>query len=196
MSASIACPSCSAPWPATLAELHLLAACPNCAKSARVLAFPALFRVATPVVTPTDQVLTEGEASCFYHPAKRAVVPCSACGRFLCALCDVKLGGRNLCPGCVEAGRAKGKLTELEPSRTLWDTSALMLAALPLILCFYVSILTAPAAIVVAIIGWKKPTSVIPRGRWRLWLALILATLQIMGWIALLVVVINKSGNF
>jgi hypothetical protein len=196
MPASLACPNCSAPWPATPAELDALAACPACAKVTRVMAFPALFRAAATVVTPADQVLSEGEASCFYHPAKRAVVPCSACGRFLCALCDVKLGDRNLCPGCVEAGRTKGRLTELEPSRTLWDTSALMLAAVPLVLCFYVSVLTAPAAIAVAIIGWKKPTSVIPRGRWRLWLALILAILQIIGWIVLLVVVIKGADNF
>ena len=196
MSASLTCPKCSAPWPATQYELATLGTCPACAKAVRVIAFPALFRAATPVVAPADHVLGEGEASCFYHPARRATVPCSACGRFLCALCDVKLGGRNLCPGCVETGRTKGRLTELEPSRTLWDTSALMLAAVPLVLCYPVSLLTAPAAIAVSVIGWKKPSSVIPRGRWRLWLALILSSLQIIGWLVLLVVMVKSGGPF
>ena len=186
MPARLACPKCAAPWPESPAELAALAACPSCAKAARVLAFPALFRAVAPVVAPLDQVLSEGEASCFYHPAKRATVPCGACGRFLCALCDVQLGGRNLCPGCVETGRTKGKLTELEPARTLWDTSALLLALVPLVLCYPISLLTAPAAVVVAIVGRKKPGSVIPRRRWRLWLALLLAALQLIGWLVLL----------
>ena len=194
MPARLACPKCAAPWPESPAELAALTACPSCAKTARVLAFPALFREAVPVVAPLDQVLSEGEASCFYHPAKRAAVPCGACGRFLCALCDVKLGDRHLCPGCVETGRAKGKITELEPARTLWDTTALMLAAVPLVLCYPISILTAPAAVVVAIVGRKKPSSVIPRGRWRLWLALVLAVLQILGWLVLLGFFIIKGG--
>lgn len=187
MPARLACPKCAAPWPESPAELAALTACPSCAKAARVLAFPAMFRAAAPVVAPLDQVLSEGEASCFYHPAKRASVPCGACGRFLCALCDVKLGDRNLCPGCVEAGRTKGKLTELEPSRTLWDTSALMLALVPLVLCAYLTLLTAPATLAVAWIGWKKPSSVIQRGRSRMWAAVILAVLQIAAWITLAV---------
>jgi len=187
MPARLACPKCSEPWPADPMELAALAACPGCAKVARVLAFPALFRETAPVVAPLDQVLSEGEASCFYHPAKRATVPCGACGRFLCALCDVKLGDRNLCPGCVETGRTKGKLTELEPARTLWDSAALTLALLPLILCGYLTVLTAPATLVVAWMGRKKPSSIITRGRWRLWTAVILAVLQIAAWITLAV---------
>ena len=194
MPAPLACPKCAAPWPESAAELLALTACLSCARAARVLPFPALFRSSAPVSAPLDQVLSEGEASCFYHPAKRATVPCGACGRFLCALCDVKLGDRNLCPGCVETGRAKGRLTELETARTLWDTTALMLAAVPLVLCYPISILTAPAAVVVAILGRKKPSSVIPRGPWRLWLALLLAALQLIGWLMLLGFFIIKGG--
>ena len=196
MSPSLACPKCSEPWPVQPAELAALTECPGCTRVARAIVFPALFRTVTTAVVPMNQVLSEGEASCFYHPAKRAVVPCHSCGRFLCALCDVKLGERNLCPGCVETGRTKGKLTELEPSRTLWDTSALVLALVPLLLCYPVTLLAAPAAIAVAIIGWRKPTSVIPRGRWRLWLALALAVLQIIGWVVLLVMMIKVGGPF
>lgn len=184
MSALLACPKCSTAWPVVPAELAALAACPHCQTRLSVTVFPALLRAAAPVALP-ENLLVAGESSCFFHPGKRAVVPCSACGRFLCALCDVQLGERNLCPGCVETGRTRGKLTELEPGRTLWDTSALMLALLPMVLCFYATLITAPATLAVAFIGWKKPSSVVPRGKWRLWLAAILATLQIAGWIVL-----------
>lgn len=194
MPALLACPKCAEPWPASPAELAALAICPGCARAARALAFPALFRETAPVIAPSDHVLSEGEASCFYHPAKRATVPCGACGRFLCALCDVSLGDRHLCPGCVESGRAKGRLTELEPKRTLWDSAALTLAVLPLVLCGYLTVLTAPAALIVAWMGRKKPSSVVPRRPWRMPLAVILAALQIAAWLTL--AVLFFSGAF
>jgi hypothetical protein len=192
---SIACPNCSASWPDTAAELAALTACPACSQSVSVTPFPALFRPATPAAVQPENLLSAGEASCFYHPGKRATVPCSACGRFLCALCDVKLGDRNLCPGCVESGRTKGKLTQLETNRTLWDTCALVLATAPLLLCLYPSMIGAPASIIVAIVGWRKPSSIVRRGRWRLWLALLLSTLQIAGWIVFFIVM-SKEGAF
>jgi hypothetical protein len=188
MSASIACPKCSAAWPASPAELAALSDCPVCRQSVSVTAFPALLRAPVTVGAQPENLLIEGEASCFYHPAKRATIPCSSCGRFLCALCDVKIGERNLCPGCVETGRTKGKLTELEAGRTLWDSTALTLTLLPLVLCFYATILCAPAAIIVAIMGWRKPMSIVRRSKWRLWLAIIFGLLEIAGWIAFFVV--------
>ena len=47
-------------------------------------------------ITVADALLSEGESSCFYHPNKRAVVPCDQCGRFLCTLCRVDFGQRVL----------------------------------------------------------------------------------------------------
>jgi hypothetical protein len=195
MSASLACPNCSTPWPATPYELATLMACPRCQQTAAVTTFPALFRSAHRPAVAAENLLIEGEASCFYHPHKRASVPCSACGRFLCTLCDVKLGDKSLCPGCVESGRTKGRLTELEPGRTLWDTAAFVLATVPLLLCFYPSMLGAPAALVVALVGWKKPSSIIPRNKWRLWVAVILSTLQIVGWVIFVVVMVQGFGT-
>lgn len=192
--ASIACPKCSAPWPVDAAQLGAMNSCPICGANVSVMPFPALLREPAIKVQQPDSILSEGEASCFYHPKKRATVPCGSCGRFLCALCDVQLGGRTLCPSCLEAGRTKGKLSELESNRFLWDTTALVLATVPLLLCLYPSILGAPAALVVAIMGWNKPTSVVPRGRWRLWLAILLSTLQIAGWIVFFIMIV--TGGF
>ncbi len=192
MSAVPACPHCAAPWPVVPGEATGSRACPSCQRPGGLLIFSALHRL-PPVEEAAASLVVEGEASCFYHPGKRAAIPCGSCGRFLCALCDVKIGGRNLCPACVESGRTKGRFTELETGRTLWDTTALMLAVLPLVLCFYVSVVTAPAALVVSWVGWKKPSSVVPRGQWRFWVAIIAALLQIAGWIGLVVFLVVKT---
>jgi hypothetical protein len=173
--------------------MSAMEACPGCMKPVSAFAFPALLRENTITAQHPEKIVVEGEASCFYHADKRAVVPCSSCGRFLCALCDVVLGDRHLCPGCLETGRTKGKLTELETGRTLWDSMALALAAFPMI-CIWPSLVFAPAALVVAIYGWRKPMSIVRRSKWRFWLALVLCVLQIAGWITVgIMVVLGKT---
>ena len=126
--------------------------------------------------------MSDEDASCFYHPRKKAVVPCAQCGRFLCALCDLELDGRHLCPGCVSAARAAGGRAALQNglllgNRTLHDKLALAVAALPLIPVFWLfTVLTAPTALVLAIRYWNEPRqSPLPRGRWRLVAAALLA---------------------
>src|SRR5439155_16734384 len=134
---------------------------PHCEAPLRVEVFPALFRPAAPA--QSGQVLvTEGEAGCFYHPHKKAVLPCDACGRFLCALCDIEFSGQHFCPGCLETGRKKGHLTGLDNRRTLYDSLALSLALLPLLI-WPLTLITAPAALFIAIRYWKAQGSVVRR---------------------------------
>jgi hypothetical protein len=175
---------------ASLAELR---ACPGCVRELTVTPFPALFSDDIRAAHP-EKILIEGEASCFYHADKKAIVPCSSCGRFLCALCDVTLGDRHLCPGCLETGRTKGKLTELETGRTLWDSMAMTLALLPAI-CLWPSLVFAPVALVLAIYAWRKPMSIVRRSKWRLWVAIIASVLQILGWIAFFVGLFTGFGQ-
>ena len=83
-----------------------------------------------------------------------------------------------------ESGRALPglrRITRLENQRTLYDGIALSLAVLPL-LVFYFTLLTAPIAIFIAIRHWNTPRSIVRRTRIRLVLAIILATIQIIGW--------------
>src|SRR4051812_591932 len=107
----IACPACQTPWPLPATDASFSYSCPGCLRPAVVAVFPALGQRAAQAALP-EKLVVEGDASCFYHADKRAVVPCSACGRFLCALCDVVVGERHLCPGCIETGRAKGRFLE------------------------------------------------------------------------------------
>ena len=175
------CPKCKTFVNAEHFAVDAITPCVNCGAELEVNQFPALFR-ATGKANAGERVMTEGEASCFYHPEKKAVIPCEACGRFLCALCDVELNGQHLCTGCLESGAKKGKLTSLENQRTLYDSAALTLALLPCtVFLWWAAPVTAPAAIICAVWYWKKPSSIIPRTRIRSILAIVLGTLQIIG---------------
>src|SRR5678815_2112206 len=93
----IRCPRCQTPLAAESYSAGILQQCPGCQQLLRVEIFPAL--LAPPRIgVPAESLLVAAESSCFYHPAKRAVVPCDGCGRFLCSVCDIQLGTQHLCP--------------------------------------------------------------------------------------------------
>lgn len=181
----LACTKCRAPLPPASYNVAGLCPCLACGADYRVDVFPAALRPPG-LGTSGEQVLSEGEASCFYHPAKKAVVPCEGCGRFLCAVCDVELSGAHLCPGCLESGKKKGRLKQLENSRTLYDSMALAVAVYPMILV-WPTIISAPIAVYLAIRYWNAPSSIVRRGKWRAVLAIIIGLLQILGWVAIFV---------
>jgi hypothetical protein len=187
MAAAIPCPSCTQPLPDSLWNRPSLALCPTCAKPVRGVTFPA--RDHRVVGRAPEQVIIEGEATCFFHADKKAVVPCGHCGRFLCALCDVELNGQHLCATCLESGRRQGQIATLENRRFRWDKAALALAAAPVVVpvFIYFTLLTAPATFAVIAIGWKKPRSILGGGRWRFIVAGILALAEIGAWIAILI---------
>jgi len=154
--------------------------CPSCASEVRALVFPAFLNHLES--TSAEAILDETEASCFYHPAKKATVACESCGRFICALCEVELEGSRLCPQCLESGKRKGKLTSLEGSRTLYNSLALVLAVVP-IFTVSLTLIAAPIALFICLYYRNAPRSLVRPGRWKWWLALILSTLQIVGWV-------------
>src|SRR5437763_12452377 len=123
-SSSVLCPKCKTPLPAMVLNQLDLTPCPACSVPLQVEIFPALFRRAA-AGRDGEAVLVETESTCFYHPQKKAVLPCEACGRFLCVLCDCELHGKHYCPACLEVGRKKRKIKSLETERTLYDSLAL-----------------------------------------------------------------------
>jgi hypothetical protein len=174
------CPGCRTPLGEGVFNRPELVPCPTCGAPLHVEIFPALFR---PAARGRDgeALIIDGESSCFYHPQKKAVVPCQGCGRFLCALCDCELHGQHFCPACLEVGRQKGKIKNLENQRTLYDGIALSLSLLPLLI-FYFTIVTAPIALYIAIRYWNAPRSIVHRTKIRFVLAILFASLQILGW--------------
>lgn len=145
------------------------------------LIFPAYHR---PVATgkAAEALVAAEDAGCFYHPQSRAQVPCDLCGRFLCALCDVELQGQHFCPACVTAGRKKKQIRHLDDSRVLYGGMACIIALLPLIIFWPLTMITGPIAVFLAIYGWRKPQSLTSKGRFSYVIALIFGLAQIAVW--------------
>jgi hypothetical protein len=179
--APVTCPGCRNPLPGSHCNTAELVRCPSCQVRLHIEVFPALFKTIAEG-RPAEAILVAGESACFYHETKRAVLPCDVCGRFLCALCDVELDNRHLCPACLKSGYQKGRLNQLEKSRVLYDSAALWLAVLPMLLP-PLTVLTAPMAIFLAILSWFRPSSIVPRTRLRSYLAIAFALAQIAFWI-------------
>ena len=161
------CPKCSLSLETAVFAPGVWVDCPACRSQLSATFFPALTNPPEVVTTASGERAIEGEAVCFFHPEKRAAVSCQKCGRFLCALCDVPFGGKHLCPTCLDST----KLPELLNRRVVWGNLAMLTGMLPIagmILCAPLWIIflggaffTGPAAIFIAIWGWKKPPSLV-----------------------------------
>jgi len=171
-----------------------MAPCRGCGSPLQIEVFPAYFRRNT-AVADSETSLIEGESTCFYHSSKRAVIPCQGCGRFLCALCDCELHGQHFCPVCLEAGKTKGKIKNLQNERTRWDGIALALAIYPVVtIVFWVfSIVTAPIALFISIRYWNAPRSIFHRTKIRFVLAIIFSSVEIFFWGAGILYLIRNS---
>jgi hypothetical protein len=161
--------------------------CPRCNSVLQIEVFPAISRESARS-RPAEALLLEGESSCFYHASKKAVLPCQACGRFMCGLCDCELNGQHFCPACLEVGKAKGKIKNLDNHRTLYDTIAMTLAILPVVTIafWFATMITAPIALFVAIRYWNAPLSIVRRTKIRYVIAILVGSVEMAGWGVLL----------
>ena len=187
----VPCNRCASPLPRwELAGQHS-ALCPECGARSEVRVFPALFYAPSgPVAT---EAAAEGEATCFDHPGKRAVAACSRCGRFVCQLCSVEFKGAVWCPSCFTAGEFTAKAAERDNSRTLYDSTALIVALAPLPVWPFTAI-SAPVALFIALRYWNRPLSLVRRWRWRAALAAVIALCEIGGWIWGISYLVLKAG--
>jgi hypothetical protein len=157
--------------------------CPTCRASLLVRVFPAFHR-GVEIGRAAEPLGSAEDASCFYHPRKKAVVPCADCGRFLCALCDLEIDGRHICPSCASRGTTTGSpaLGQVEGVRVLHDTIALYLATAPLLLWPF-SLFTSPVALGFVVRYWNEPKRhPFGRTRLRLILAALFAVATLAGW--------------
>jgi hypothetical protein len=141
--------------------------------------FPALLHPPPEADTPATALADESR--CFFHADRPAALVCEGCGRFICRLCDIRFEGRHLCATCIRAGMSKDRFAHLDRGRIRYDSLALSLALLPLLI-WPLTILTAPAAIGVVVFGWRKPRSLVAPNGWRFPVAAIVAALQVVGW--------------
>jgi len=157
--------------------------CPHCDHQLRLALFPAWFRADQEKPRPTAAVVDD-EASCFFHDKKQATTSCDACGRFICSLCDLELGGRHVCPRCLEAGSRKGNLMDLERQRTRYDQIAATLALFSL-LFFFLAPMIAGIGLGLALWKWKAPPSRVANSRLIMGTAMVLLLLEFVGGIVL-----------
>ena len=177
----ISCTQCKTALNAATINTFALIPCPTCNEPIRADVYPALFRK-LPSGRTGDPLQAEKEAGCFYHPGKKAAVTCSACGRFLCVLCDVEFNNRHLCPGCLEKGKSKRKIRNLEDHRVCYDKIALVIALASMLL-IWPTLITAPIVLFMVIRYWGAPGSIISRSKIQFILAFGIACLQIVAWI-------------
>src|SRR5690242_2655827 len=128
----VPCARCTMPLPEWELATGNRAVCTLCQSANTVHVFPAAFATSGDASHP--ETASEGEASCFDHPGKRAVAACSQCGRFVCNLCSVEFGSEVWCPSCVAVGAGKARSANQETSRTLFDSIAFTLPLASLIL--------------------------------------------------------------
>jgi hypothetical protein len=181
----IACSACKTAIPVDAILADGSVPCPGCRAPLWVEVYPRLFR-GVDEGRPAERVLGDDEASCFYHPDNQAEVPCDGCGRYLCAVCDLELDGRHLCATCIDAGHGLATSDRLVRERTLWGSIILSLSILPLLI-FYVTIITAPVALVLAVVHRKSPGSLVRPRRFSYFFGVVFASLQVAGWITLFV---------
>jgi hypothetical protein len=159
-----------------LRNAHAETMCPACSSDLTVEVFPALASSgATPVIAPE---LENEQTTCYEHPTKAAAALCHRCGRFLCSLCEVEIGGTIWCPACLQLDTPASRPQVVERSRTLYDSIALSLSTWAL-LFFYPLFFAPPIVFYLAIHYWKAPSSLIPRSKWRFIAALCFASLEL-----------------
>jgi len=175
---TLSCARCGSPLPAWELEAKGAADCTACGSENRVAAFPALLK---PAEAARGETALAGEAACFDHPGKRAVAACSQCGRFVCQLCAVEFGEGVWCPSCVAAGAGQARAARAETARNLYDSTALTVPLLSLLL-WPLTIIAGPAAVVLAVMKWREPLSLVRRSRWRFFAAIAVGLAETAGW--------------
>lgn len=176
---SFRCPTCSLPLETSSFAEGAAVECPACRGQLRAVFFRAFEHPPEGVSTMRGAAAREGDATCFFHAENQAALACDSCGRFVCALCDLPLGDRHLCPACLGAR----KPLELATSRTCWSMAALFAGVAPLVFGIFIwplLVFTGLLAIFLALWGWKKPGSLVrgPR-RWAAVAGIIGGLLQI-----------------
>jgi hypothetical protein len=167
------------------------AQCTLCAATNRPRIYPAALSAQSAARPESAQ---EGEAACYDHPGKRAVAACSQCGRFVCQLCEVKFGAEVWCPSCVAAGAGKARVANEATGRSLYDSTALILPLASLALWPF-TIVTAPVALVLSILRWRQPLSLVRRNRWRFVAAMLISGVEIAGWCWLIFYIVSGAAG-
>jgi hypothetical protein len=182
MATNLLCPNCSQRLPIELFVAGPIHQCPACYSIVEAYIFPEFHR--DPSAPPQIQLALEHEAACYFHSRYRAMTPCDHCGRFLCELCAISLGSRQLCPECLSHLRKQKNESGLVHYAALFDNVALFLVSAPLVtvIFWFFTILSAPLSLVFAVYYWSRQWNLLHRSRLHFSIAILLSVLVIAGW--------------
>ena len=140
--------------------------------------FPAVVRSSNSANAET--IMESGQASCFFHEESPATALCDVSGRMICDLCKTEWKGKTVSMAALHS-LAKGDVSsDTITSRTNWDTIALTLVVLP-ILVWPLLVLTPPVALGICLFKWRAgPTGIVRKSRWRYVVAAIIAIPEIL----------------
>jgi hypothetical protein len=153
-----------------------------------VKVFPAI--LASGHAHQGTEAALEGEAACFDHPARRAVAACQQCGRYVCPLCAVGFGAQIWCPSCVASGAGQARAANRETARNLFDSTALILP-LASLLIYPFTVIAAPASVVLSVMKWSQPLSLVRHSRWRFVAAILVSLAEMAGWTVLIAFLVS-----
>ena len=182
MAANLLCPRCSEQLPLHLFVHGRAASCPACRSQIEAYIFPEFHR--DPSSRPGIHLAQEHEAVCYFHLRYRAMTPCDNCGRFLCEICAISVGRRQLCAECLAQLRKQRNETGLVHHAALFDNVALFLVAAPVItlIFWFFTIFTAPISLFLSFYYWSRQWSLLPRSRFRFVVTILLSVLLISSW--------------
>jgi hypothetical protein len=169
--------------------------CPACSSQVMVTAFPA---ITTPSGSSSVVPCAPGESSCFFHSDNRAETICDECGRFLCGLCSISFGQRKFCPDCIYRKRRQKGDPLLIDQAILFDNIAATILVLSILTLSYLLLGLVVSLLTVSLvfIGWKYQRTLVQRSRFRFGIALILGLIGTVGWILLLLLVVQALPRY
>lgn len=184
LAGSVACPKCYRVLPDGMLQGHAEAErCPSCRATLYVRSYPRLQKGFDSASSSTVALSGEGDAVCRFYPELKAEAVCEECGCFLSKKAAIVWSGRDLCMPCLHLLReTKGK-DEFLAKRTLYDNTALAL----ILFLSPLSLFTAPVALYYLIRYRKASRGIVPRGKFRWWLAMVLSVGAALGWLFLLI---------
>ncbi len=181
---AITCPRCHHSNPLDSFDGTAAVPCPACGAELEFRMFPAAGRgrgaSGEPVGADGNAGLREGEASCFFCEGQVATAACETCGRFICDRCKVDWAGHLTCLSCIHANREIKDNDLFKSRRVIHDNVALSILLWPLVVPVYglfFSLVISPVSLYLAIRHWNSSRGLVPRGRFRLVVTIVLSLL-------------------
>lgn len=157
------------------------------------------FNPVAPVIHGPELAMDQ-DATCVYHPHKRAVQVCQGTGNFICALCAVEIKGKSYSVQYLESQAGKEKVAEIGTPFLRRPDRAVRNIFVALVLP-YSDVIVFASFPLWAVYGYVKCRQMAKLrrensiyhdvvGKWHIAINAILLSLLLAGWLALLIALV------